>query len=486
VNKDRPGPGKILIIAGFALSCFGLLLFLWLAFGGPTPLKPQGYRFKASFEDAATLADQADVRIAGVSVGKVVDLERDPRGNRMLATMQMESRFAPVASDARALLRQKTLLGETYVELTRGSRDADPVPENGTLADSQVQKAVLFDQFFSMFDDETRKAFQEWQATLAKATEGTAQDFNDVLGNLPVFIENARGTVDTLDDRREALSQLIRNTGRTFGALSRNQQALQTLIVRNTQTFESLAEQREALAESIQIFPTFLRESRTTLRRLGQFSEDTEPLLRDLEPVLQDARPTIRALAGLSPDLRRLFRDLDPLIDASREGLPALSRVLRGLDPTLASIGPFLQQVNPLLEFFEARQVQISDFFNVGPNALAGRRSPSPGTSSLGHVLPQLIITGSESIPTLTRSPTNRGNTYIAPEDLPGPGFRSGHYIFPNWDCAHIGGPRFPDDNNPGCILQRPRTFQGKTTKYPRVLPSRPGGISLQPPPRQP
>ena len=36
----------------FALSCFGLLLFLWLAFGGPIPLKPKGYRVSASFAEA--------------------------------------------------------------------------------------------------------------------------------------------------------------------------------------------------------------------------------------------------------------------------------------------------------------------------------------------------------------------------------------------------------------------------------------------------
>ena len=29
----------------FAFSCFGLLLFLWLSFGGSIPLKPKGYRF---------------------------------------------------------------------------------------------------------------------------------------------------------------------------------------------------------------------------------------------------------------------------------------------------------------------------------------------------------------------------------------------------------------------------------------------------------
>src|SRR5437773_656267 len=28
----------MLVMVGFALSCFGLLLFLWLAFGGPIPL----------------------------------------------------------------------------------------------------------------------------------------------------------------------------------------------------------------------------------------------------------------------------------------------------------------------------------------------------------------------------------------------------------------------------------------------------------------
>ena len=41
MNKQVPSLGKILVMVGFALSCFGLLLFLWLAFGGPTPLKPE-------------------------------------------------------------------------------------------------------------------------------------------------------------------------------------------------------------------------------------------------------------------------------------------------------------------------------------------------------------------------------------------------------------------------------------------------------------
>ena len=59
--KSTPSPARMVIIAGFALSCFGLLLFLWLAFGGAVPLGPKGYRFQIAFPDAASLADQAQI-----------------------------------------------------------------------------------------------------------------------------------------------------------------------------------------------------------------------------------------------------------------------------------------------------------------------------------------------------------------------------------------------------------------------------------------
>src|SRR6185436_9892164 len=81
VNTSAPGRGRIFVIAAFSLSCFGLLLFFWLAFGGPIPLKPQGYRVQIAFTDAATLADQADVRVAGVSIGKVVDKQLASAGD---------------------------------------------------------------------------------------------------------------------------------------------------------------------------------------------------------------------------------------------------------------------------------------------------------------------------------------------------------------------------------------------------------------------
>ena len=35
MNKAAPSPLRVLTMVVFALSCFGLLLFLWLSFGGP-------------------------------------------------------------------------------------------------------------------------------------------------------------------------------------------------------------------------------------------------------------------------------------------------------------------------------------------------------------------------------------------------------------------------------------------------------------------
>jgi phospholipid/cholesterol/gamma-HCH transport system substrate-binding protein len=376
MNTEGPTLGRLIVIAGFALTCFGLLLFLWLAFGGPIPLKPQGYRVQVAFTDAPTLADQADVRTAGVKIGRVVGKELAPDGgNKTIATIELESKYAPMKADARAILRQKTLLGETYVEVTTGSRDAPDVPEGARLRDTQVAQAVEFDELFSIFDERTRKTFREWMASAAKAGAGRGRDLSDALGNLPVFAENAQDVVDVLDDKRAALRDLVANTGKTFEELTADEGALIELTQRNTELFDELSERRDAIAASIRIFPTFLDESEQTLNRLRTFSVNTEPLIRDLDPVLDDLQPTLVSLRRLSPDLENLFDNTNPLISAGDEGLPALSRILRGLDPTLASTGPFLQQLNPLLRFLELNQAKVTDFLNIGPAAIGGIRS---------------------------------------------------------------------------------------------------------------
>ena len=210
MQKAAPSFGRIAVMAGFALSCFGLLLFLWLAFGGPIPLKPKGYRFDASFSEATQLAQEADVRISGVPVGKVKTIEPDKTTGRSNVVIQLDSRYAPLRSDARAILRQKTLLGETYVELTPGTpKRAGRSPEGGSLATTQVSPTVELDEIFRSFDPRTRRAFQVWMQTQAQAIKGRGRDINDALGNLGPFAEDASVAVDILNRQEGALQRLV-------------------------------------------------------------------------------------------------------------------------------------------------------------------------------------------------------------------------------------------------------------------------------------
>src|SRR5688500_1495241 len=106
MQKTPPSPARIGAMLVFALSCFGLLLFLWLSFGGAVPLKPKGYRVNVAFPEAATLGLEADVRVGGVTVGHVKQKLLDRATNRTLVTLELDRRFAPLSKSANALLRE--------------------------------------------------------------------------------------------------------------------------------------------------------------------------------------------------------------------------------------------------------------------------------------------------------------------------------------------------------------------------------------------
>jgi len=470
MQKSAPSLARILTMVVFSLSCFALLLFLWLSFGGPIPLKPQGYRVQVAFPEAATLATEADVRIAGVSVGKVRELEADQGRNRTLATIELEREFAPLSANARAMLRQKTLLGETYVELAPG-RGGRALPEGGRLADGRVADTVQLDEIFDSLDPATRAAFRTWQQDLAKGIEGRGRDFNDALGTLPGFAADGSDVLEVLDSQEGALGRLVKNTGVTFDALTENEQQLRTLITSSKRVFDATASRNDALAESIRIFPTFLDESKATFERLETFSADTRPLVQDLRPVAQDLKPTLADVRVLAPDLERFFRDLDPLITASKTGLPAAREILKGAEPLLAKVHPFLGQLNPMLQYLEMSQFQVADFISYGAAALADTTVSSGG--GVGHYLRQFGPTGSESAAVFRkRLKTNRGSSYPGPVDLVGPQLMT-YLMSASSDCENAGGTTKPSEGTPGCWTQTPERFQGRLQgDFPHVEPA--------------
>src|SRR4051794_13474236 len=409
--KSAPSLGRIAAMVVFALSCFGLLLFLWLAFGGPIPLKPKGYRFQTSFGEATQLAKEADVRISGVPVGKVKTIEPDNTTGRSIVTIEMRPRYAPVRSDARAILRQKTLLGETYVELTPGTSSARPVAENGTLAQSQVSDTVELDEILRAFDPQTRAAFQSWMQDQAQGIDGYGRDINDALGNLAPFAEDTARLVDILNTQQGAVQRLVSNSGVVFGALSERDGQLRSLIQHSERVFATTARRDDELQQTFVALPTFESESRQTLARLAQFSRATNPLVTQLRPAARELSPTLIDLKGLAPDLKRLFIELNPLIDASKQGFPAAQRVLRDLRPLLAQIDPAANQLVPILDWIGLYKRELTSFF---ANTVGATQAKTPGLPI--HYLRTTNPLNAENLAVYPkRIGTNRPNPYTYP-----------------------------------------------------------------------
>jgi phospholipid/cholesterol/gamma-HCH transport system substrate-binding protein len=418
VIKQAPSAGRILAMAVFALSCFGILVFLWLSFGGSVPLQPKGYRVTVAFPEATQLSKEADVRISGVPVGSVKETEPNAQTGLTDTEIEIDARYAPIPADTRAILRQKTLLGETYVELSPGNAGSDGegmLDDGGSLPTGQVSETVELDEILRTFDPVTRQRFSTWLDQQGQAARGNAEEINDALGHLTPFAEETGDVLRVLRVQGDATRRLIRDTGAVFEALTEREGQFRQLIVNSNRAWEAIASRDAQLAETFRVLPTFLREGRTTTERTTEFALETDPLIDQLRPAAREISPTLIELDRLAPDLRGFFDDLGPLVRVSRRGLPATEEVLDNTRPVLARLDPFLRQLTPIVDYLGLYRREIAAFFG---NGSAATQAIGPGFSSSDPVhylrvmnpLNPEIMTGYPN-----RLATNRTNPYTAP-----------------------------------------------------------------------
>jgi phospholipid/cholesterol/gamma-HCH transport system substrate-binding protein len=416
VIKEAPSFGRIFAMVAFALSCFGILIFLWLNFGGSVPLQPKGYRVKVSIPEATQLAQEADVRISGVPVGKVKTLEPNEQTGLTDTEIQIDSRYAPIPNDTRAILRQKTLLGETYVELSPGDESSGMLADGGTLPTAQVAETVELDEILRTLDPVTRQRFITWFDQAGRAARGNAEEINDALGLLTPFAEQTDDVLRVLRGQSDATRRLVRDTGAVFEALSERDDQLRELIVNSNRVWAAVASRDAQLADTFRVFPTFLREGRATTERLTSFADDTNPLITQLRPAARQLSPTLIDLNRLAPDLRGFFRDLGPLVRVSRRGLPATEQVLDDTRPLLARLDPWLRQLTPIVDYLGLYKREIAAFF--ANDVAATERHMDQGLASpdrihvlrLSNPLNPEMMAGYAN-----RLSTNRSNPYTEP-----------------------------------------------------------------------
>ncbi len=478
-------------MVAFATSCIGLLLFLWLSFGGTIPLQPKGYRFSVEFDQAVELGTQADVQIAGVSVGKVVSVGLDRTTGLTRAVIEIAPQFAPRPADTRAILRQKTLLGETYVQLSYGNPHGPKLPDGGRLPQAQVAPTVQLDQILSTFDPATRQAFETWMQQDGIAFTGRGEDLNAALAELYPFATNVQSVLAVLDRDSAATNVLLGDGAQVLAAISASPSQLQGLIANANTVFSATAAQDSSLQTAVRAFPAFLLATQQTISALDSFASSTKPLVDELRPAAVKLSPALESIALLAPDLRDLMLDIGPLTRAARAGEPALERVLHDSVPLLARAAPYLGGVVPVINYINDYKAELSAFFANGTAATQATQ-PSLSSNALLHYLRVSVPVNPETLTAYAQRPSsNRSNAYLQPggylDLLSGlPVF--GSYLCTNNELPTIG-PTIPATlaavlrsvyytDNPGgppCRAQAPlaSTLTGLTQSFPHLQPLR-------------
>ena len=414
MNKQAPSAGRIFTMIAFAGSCVGLLIFLWISFGGATPFAGQGYLLNAEFPSAVELATQADVRISGVNVGKVISVTLDHRTHLTRVVMEIDSQYAPRPADTRAILRSKTLLGETYVELTPGSQHGPKLIDGATLPQSQVAQTVQLDLILSTFDRKTRHAFQVWLQQGGQAITNRGQALNEALAELYPFAANVQRVLSVLNHDSAATTTLLRDTGTVFSALSRSPAQLQGFIRNSNTTFAATAARDVALADTVKAFPPFLIQTRTTINQLGTFARLAKPLIDELRPAAVQLSPALKELVTVAPELRNLEVFTGPLTRAASKGLPALDDFLSASVPLLGRLHSYLGGLVPVIDYINSFRAELAGFF---ANSTANTENLQ--TNSVGISRHNLRISNPVNPEVLTpvksRFYSNRGNPYMDP-----------------------------------------------------------------------
>jgi phospholipid/cholesterol/gamma-HCH transport system substrate-binding protein len=244
--------------------------------------------------------------------------------------------------------------------------------------------------------------------------------------------------------------------------------------------------------DPFEVFPTFLTQTKLTMARLQNFSLDADPLIRQLDPVAQDLGPTLKAVDQLSPNLRSFFYTLalrpaskgNNLVNVSQTGLPAIRDVLVGAKPLLGSLGPFLEQLNPILNWLALHQQLVSDFISNGVTSLAAKTATLGGAGMkcggvpCGHYLRQFGPVGPETLALYAnRDPNNRGNSYMPPL------WAAMRQVFANnmppaWDCKNTGkggngsqpfSTSPPPSGTPACWVAPPLPGAAGPSQFPRA-----------------
>ncbi len=318
----------------------------YLAFTKSIPFSGHGYQLKAVFQDAQNIRANSPVRISGVEVGKVSDVQHvvDGDGNgkdAAVVTMDVKDNALPIRQDATLQLRPRLFLeGNLFVDLHPGSPGAPELESGSVVPQTQTSTSVQFDEVLTSLQAPVRENLQIFLKEFGDALDryGGAKGFQESFRTSPAAYRYTSEVNEALLGTQPGdLAGFVSNLDIVARELNANSSDLQGLISNLNTVSGSFAADQASLREAIIELPRTLAVGRPTLYKLNRdfpalraFAREALPGVKAANPALDYANPWIGQLRQLisQNELRGLVDDLRPTIPdlaaLSHDSLPFL------------------------------------------------------------------------------------------------------------------------------------------------------------------
>lgn len=311
------------------LVAAALLVLALFAFSGARLPFSGGFELRAAFDHTEGIETDSQVRIAGVTVGSVTEVESIERRGRpaALVTMRIDDEGLPIHSDAQLEIRPRLFLeGNYFVDLRPGSPGAPALAEGSLVPLGQTSASVALDQVFSTLQSDVRSDLRGFldQFSRALVRDGGASGLRKLYASSPgAFRSTSQVAQAALGTEPHDLSALLGNLGSVTATLAENRVELAELVSNLRVVSGAFAVRREELAESIaELSPTIeaglplLTAVNESLPPTRAFAREALPGVRSLPPALEAATPLLRQVRGLVSERegRGLIADLRPAV----------------------------------------------------------------------------------------------------------------------------------------------------------------------------
>jgi virulence factor Mce-like protein len=299
-----------------------------------------GYQVRAIFDNAAYAVPGEEVRVAGERVGKIESLDIAYERKAAVTFSIDTAGFSPFHKDAHCTIRPQSLIGEKYVECTPGSRgspDLDVVQSGQPGAGKHLLplQSTSSPIDIDLIGDINRLPYRQRLAIIINefgtALAGRGADLNQAIHRANPALRDTDKVLAILAQQNKVLADLAVNSDRVIAPLAAKRQRIAHFVNAANATGTATAERSADIERTFRDFPGFLRELRPTLQQLGDFADQTTPVLTDLHTA--------------APDLNRFLTALGPFSTAATTSVVSLGKAAVIGRPAIVKSLPLVRQL---------------------------------------------------------------------------------------------------------------------------------------------